>query len=126
METPMEVDDAPPTASEQSQRDPQDRQPSGEGELGMIAAGDIGDDNDDDAPPASPPLPSKHTAVTPGPRAARLQDVFADRLRRTLDRVSWPNFAACYPTMAANAPATLQFVQRQMVERLGAQCQVRL
>jgi kinetochore protein NNF1 len=72
--------------------------------------------------PASPPLPAKHTAVAPGPRAARFQDVLDETLSRTLDRISWDNFAACYPTIASQAPATLKAVQKQMVDRLGVLC----
>ncbi|KAK3333092.1 Nnf1-domain-containing protein [Cercophora scortea] len=76
----------------------------------------------DPDPPESPPLPSKHTAATPGPRAVRFHDVFSSTLKHTLDKINRANFAACYPTIAARAPGTLEFVQRQMVERLGAQC----
>ncbi|KAK0722803.1 Nnf1-domain-containing protein, partial [Lasiosphaeria miniovina] len=83
-------------------------------------AGNNGD-NDNEAPD-SPPLPAKHRPATPGPRAARLQALFAATLTHTLDKISYANFAACYPTVAARAPGTLEFVQRQMVERLGAQC----
>ncbi|EGO58264.1 hypothetical protein NEUTE1DRAFT_122534 [Neurospora tetrasperma FGSC 2508] len=60
--------------------------------------------------------------ITPGPRATRLQQLFSTTLRHTLDKISRDNFAACYPTIAARAPGTLEFVQRQMVERLGVQC----
>ncbi|KAH6624610.1 Nnf1-domain-containing protein [Chaetomium sp. MPI-SDFR-AT-0129] len=60
-----------------------------------------------------PPIP------TPGPRAARLQALFASTARHTLDKISKENFEACFPTMSARAPGTLEFVQRQMVERLG-------
>ena len=72
----------------------------------------------------SPPLPPKHTPATPGPRAARLQQLFATTLRHTLDKVSRDNFGACFPTVAARAPGTLEFVQRQMVERLRGLCEV--
>ncbi|KAK3379501.1 Nnf1-domain-containing protein [Lasiosphaeria ovina] len=81
------------------------------------------DGNNDNEAPDSPPLPAKHTPATPGPRAARLQALFAATLTHTLDKISYVNFAACYPTVAARAPGTLEFVQRQMVERLGAQCE---
>jgi kinetochore protein NNF1 len=60
--------------------------------------------------------------VSPGPRAARFQKVLDDTLAHTLGKVGWDNFAACYPTIAAQAPATLRAVQRQMVERLGVLC----
>ncbi|ETS76065.1 hypothetical protein PFICI_13009 [Pestalotiopsis fici W106-1] len=74
------------------------------------------------AAPASPPLPSKHTAVAPGPRAARFQKVLDDSLTHTLGKISWDNFASCFPTIAAQAPANLKGVQKQMVDRLGVLC----
>ncbi|KAL2137166.1 hypothetical protein VTI74DRAFT_7713 [Chaetomium olivicolor] len=66
------------------------------------------------AEPDQPPV-----ALVPGPRAARLQELFASTAKHTLDKISKENFAACFPTIAAKAPGTLEFVQRQMVERLG-------
>ncbi|KAK4218112.1 Nnf1-domain-containing protein [Rhypophila decipiens] len=72
--------------------------------------------------PDSPLLPNKHIAVTPGPRASRLQEAFAGSLRKTLEKINLKNFAACYPTVAQGAPGTLEFVQRTMVTRLGEQC----
>ncbi|KAI1469537.1 Nnf1-domain-containing protein [Daldinia caldariorum] len=72
---------------------------------------------------ASPPLPARHTALTPGPRASRFQEVLDSSLSHTLAKISWDNFAACYPTIAAQAPAVLRAVQKQMVDRLGALCQ---
>ncbi|KAK7755391.1 hypothetical protein SLS62_002618 [Diatrype stigma] len=70
----------------------------------------------------SPPLPTRHTAQAPGPRASRFQDVLNSTLAHTLAKISWDNFAACYPTVAEHAPAALRAVQRQMVDRLGALC----
>jgi len=75
-------------------------------------------------PPASPPLPAKHVPVTPGPRATGLREVYKRALSHTLERVSWDNVAACYPTIAARAPATLRAVQGQMVELLREKCNV--
>ena len=75
--------------------------------------------------PDSPPLPTRHTAQAPGPRASRFQDVLDRSLAHTLAKIGWDNFAACYPTIAARAPATLRAVQKQMVDRLGALCKVR-
>jgi len=74
--------------------------------------------------PASPPLPARHVQATPGPRAAGFQNLLDKSLESTLKKVSWENFAACYPTIAAQAPATLKAVQKQMVERLGTLCRV--
>lgn len=75
--------------------------------------------------PASPPLPARHTALTPGPRASRFQTTLDSALSHTLAKISWDNFAACYPHIATNAPATLRAVQSQMVDRLRSLCKVR-
>lgn len=80
--------------------------------------------SNDANPPASPPLPERHTAVTPGPRAARFQETYSLALGHTLAKVSWDNFAACYPTMAARTPGLLRQVQKQMVDRLRELCDV--
>lgn len=82
-------------------------------------------DNDDAQPPPSPPLPPKHVPATPGPRATGLREVYRRALSHTLEKVSWDNVAACYPTVAARAPATLRAVQGQMVELLREKCNVR-
>ncbi|KAK8100600.1 uncharacterized protein PG998_008002 [Apiospora kogelbergensis] len=74
------------------------------------------------AAPASPPLPTRHTPQAPGPRAARFQKVLDDSLKHTLGKVTWENFASCYPTVAERAPATLKAAQRQMVDRLAMLC----
>ncbi|KIH88141.1 mind kinetochore complex component [Sporothrix brasiliensis 5110] len=58
----------------------------------------------------------------PGPRASRLQALFASSLDHTLAKISWDNFAACYPTAAAKAPQALRTVHRAMVDRLGELC----
>lgn len=75
-------------------------------------------------PPASPPLPKPHTAITPGPRAARLQELYAQCLQRTLSKLGWENVAGCYPTVAGRAEGVLRQVQGQMVEKLGGKCEV--
>ncbi|KAH7328602.1 Nnf1-domain-containing protein [Stachybotrys elegans] len=77
----------------------------------------------DDAAPASPPLPERPTAVSPGPRASRLQELYAQSLRRTLGKLAWDNFAECYPTVARRAQPVLRQVQSQMVEKLGDKCE---
>lgn len=71
---------------------------------------------------ASPPLPSRHTAATPGPRAQRFQEMFSLALNHTLTKVSPDNFASCYPTVAAQAPVVLGQVQRAMVDRFADLC----
>ncbi|KAF5534040.1 kinetochore-associated NNF1 [Fusarium mexicanum] len=74
-------------------------------------------------PPASPPLPQRHTAVTPGPRAARLQELYARSLKKTLGKIGWDNVAGCYPTVAKRAEGVLRQVQGQMVDKLGEKCE---
>lgn len=72
--------------------------------------------------PASPPLPGRHTAATPGPRAQRFQEMFGLALNHTLTKISPDNFASCYPTVAAQAPGVLGQVQRAMVDRFADLC----
>ncbi|KAH7188375.1 Nnf1-domain-containing protein [Fusarium flagelliforme] len=74
-------------------------------------------------PPASPPLPQRHTAVSPGPRAARLQELYARSLKKTLGKIGWENVAGCYPTVAKRAEGVLKQVQGQMVDKLGEKCE---
>ncbi|KAI8721134.1 hypothetical protein NCS52_00560200 [Fusarium sp. LHS14.1] len=78
---------------------------------------------DEQPTPASPPLPQRHTAVTPGPRAARLQELYSRSLRKTLGKIGWENVAGCYPTVAKRAEGVLRQVQGQMVEKLGEKCE---
>jgi kinetochore protein NNF1 len=73
--------------------------------------------------PASPPLPEKHVAATPGPRATRLRDLYAQALEHTLGKLAWDNFAACYPTIGSRAEGVLRQVQAQMVGKLGEKCE---
>ncbi|KND95062.1 Kinetochore-associated protein NNF1 [Tolypocladium ophioglossoides CBS 100239] len=85
---------------------------------------DDDDDDDDDDAPASPPLPPRHTPVTPGPRAARLQQLYGEALHHALGKVAaWDHFAGCFPTVAARAEGVLRQVQAQMVEKLGEKCE---
>lgn len=73
-------------------------------------------------PPQSPPLPARPVALTPGARAQRLQTLFDSALTHTLAKISPDNFAACYPTIAAHAPHTLQSLQAGLVERMRHLC----
>lgn len=73
-------------------------------------------------PPPSPPLPARPVALTPGARAQRLQTLFDSALTHTLAKISPDNFAACYPTIAAHAPHTLQSLQAGLVERMRHLC----
>jgi kinetochore protein NNF1 len=75
------------------------------------------------APPPSPPLPTKPVALAPGPRASRLHEVFTDRVSATLEKVSYANFAACYPTVAAAKPGTLKAIHSQVRDVFANRCE---
>ena len=72
----------------------------------------------------SPPLPQRHTPVTPGYRAERLQLLYSKSLERVLSKLAWKNFAECYPTIATKAAPALKQVQAQMVDKLREKCEV--
>ncbi|KAI1052488.1 hypothetical protein LB507_007804 [Fusarium sp. FIESC RH6] len=100
----------PPTQAEAAQEVPQQQQEGTEQQT-------------EQEPPASPPLPQRHTAVSPGPRAARLQELYARSLKKTLGKIGWENVAGCYPTVAKRAEGVLKQVQGQMVDKLGEKCE---
>lgn len=61
-----------------------------------------------------------------GPRARRLQDLYAKSLNHTLSKLSYDKVAGCYPTISKKAEPMLKEIQRQMVEKLQSKCEVRL
>ncbi|KAL6908974.1 Nnf1 domain-containing protein [Trichoderma evansii] len=100
-ETPMETDDTAPaqdTNADGNNNNSEDAQTS--------------------APQAAPAAP-----VVPGPRATRFQELYAQSLKRTLGKLKWDNFAACYPTVAKKAEPVLKQVQTQMAEKLAEKCE---
>jgi kinetochore protein NNF1 len=73
--------------------------------------------------PASPsPPPEAPIASTPGPRAARLQKVFAGALSSSIKANSYANFSACFPTPATYCPTALEGVWKQLNARLEEEC----
>ena len=87
------------------------------------------------APPPPPPPDQRREADSPGPppttaaaapdvRARQLQRLVAAALDATLGRVTYGNFAACFPTVAAHKPDTLRRFHADFVKRLGEQCAV--
>ncbi|RDW83448.1 hypothetical protein BP5796_04939 [Coleophoma crateriformis] len=68
----------------------------------------------EDASPSPPPP----VAMTPGPRATGYLTVYEKTLAHTLDTVTYEHFAACFPTVAQNAPEQLKHLHKQMMERL--------
>lgn len=71
--------------------------------------------NRDASPSPPPPAP---VAITPGPRASRLQKVFSEALLRTLRANSYANFSSCFPTPAKHVPHSLESVWRQLNAKL--------
>ncbi|KAG9257269.1 Nnf1-domain-containing protein [Emericellopsis atlantica] len=56
---------------------------------------------------------------TPGARATRFTDLYAQALNHTLSKISYDNFRSCYPTIPESI---LRQVQAQMVGKLGDKC----
>lgn len=84
------------------------------------ADGDNNNSNNGDAPQTAAPPPAP---TVPGPRATRFQELYAQSLKRTLAKLKWDNFAACYPTVASKAEPVLKQVQTQMAEKLAEKCE---
>lgn len=72
-----------------------------------------------------PQQPEQQEEEQPGPRAARLQEIYARSLKKTLSKLDWDNFAGCYPTIAKRAEPVLKQVQEKMVDNLSQKCDVR-
>ncbi|KAI9891783.1 MAG: hypothetical protein M1814_002348 [Vezdaea aestivalis] len=75
------------------------------------------------APPqssTSDPTPPSNPSPTPGPRARALQTVYSSALNHTLTTLSYPNFAACFPTAARYVPKALAALHLQTVGKLEA------
>ncbi|KAK2738497.1 hypothetical protein FQN57_007012 [Myotisia sp. PD_48] len=73
--------------------------------------------NDATQPSPSPPPPAP-VALTPGPRASRLQQVYSQALQRTIRANSYASFSACFPTPAKHVPHSLESVWRQLNAKL--------
>ncbi|KAF6817170.1 mind kinetochore complex component [Colletotrichum sojae] len=114
---PQEPNQAAPAPDSNAQPEPESQQ-----QQPAAAAQQQQQQQQQSAPPASPPLPQKHTAVTPGPRATRFTQLYDLALQRTLQKVNYDNFASCFPTIAAHAPSKLRNVQKQMADYLEERC----
>lgn len=95
---------APSTAAETGQAQPSATEP------GPAAA--AAEDGEQAPPPA------------PGVKATRLQSIYAQALGGTLKKLSWANFAGCYPTIAKRADGVLRKLQEQMANQLQGRCEV--
>ena len=64
--------------------------------------------------PASPPL-----SLAPGPRATLFLQLYADATAHLLHKISYANFAACFPTPAQHVPGSLKQLHEQFLGKLG-------
>ncbi|KAF1992007.1 Nnf1-domain-containing protein [Aulographum hederae CBS 113979] len=69
------------------------------------------------SPPDAPPI-----ALAPGPRATALSNAFNGALAATLKRISYDNFASCFPTPAKYRPETMDAFWRDFTGRLEGVC----
>jgi hypothetical protein len=70
------------------------------------------------------PHPEPTTAPTPGARASAFLTLYQKTLSTTLRTISYDNFAACFPTIAKNAPENLRGLHKAMIQRLEGFAQV--
>lgn len=70
------------------------------------------------------PAPLRPSSLVPGAKATRLQSIYAQALGGTLKKLSWANFAGCYPTIAKRADGVLRKLQEQMANQLQGRCEV--
>jgi kinetochore protein NNF1 len=75
------------------------------------------------APADHDAIPPPPTTSVPGPRAQALQTAFARALEATLAKLSYDNFATCFPTAAAYKPSVLKDFHGSFASRLGEVCQ---
>jgi hypothetical protein len=71
------------------------------------------------------PGPAPSTSAVMDRRAATLVQAFNAALDATLKKISYENFAACFPTTAQHKPETLKRFWKDFVDRLGEKCKVR-
>jgi len=69
--------------------------------------------NQSPSPPPAPPI-----ALTPGPRAAAFTTLYNSALSNTLKSVPYESFAACFPSIAEQAPAALKAMHSGLTSRL--------
>ncbi|KAL9587489.1 MAG: hypothetical protein Q9212_000191 [Teloschistes hypoglaucus] len=67
------------------------------------------------SPPPQPPI-----AQTPGVRAAKFQNLFADALSKTIRTCSYSKFSSCFPTPSKYAPQTLTSIWQQITIKVEA------
>jgi kinetochore protein NNF1 len=69
-----------------------------------------------------PAIDAPPTQSLPSRRAATLTDAFSRALEATSNKISYQNFATCFPTPAQYKPDTLQKFHGDFVGRWGDRC----
>jgi kinetochore protein NNF1 len=82
-------------------------------------------DSTDRGASASPP-PQAPTASAPGPRGAAFIKLYNNALSTTLQSVSYESFAACFPTIAKQAPTSLKGFHADFVGKMEKFAKVRV
>lgn len=62
--------------------------------------------------------------IVPGPRASKLQKIYAAATNHVLQTCSYKSFASCFPTPARVKPDVLKDLHRQFTSDLGRQMQL--
>ncbi|KAK1813400.1 hypothetical protein LTR12_012253 [Friedmanniomyces endolithicus] len=70
------------------------------------------------SPPHSPPPP---TLSLPGPRATALHNLYGDAITHLLKTLTYPHFAACFPTPSFAVPGSMKALHAQFTMKLGEQ-----
>ncbi|KAK0803141.1 hypothetical protein LTR75_008085 [Friedmanniomyces endolithicus] len=68
-------------------------------------------------PPSSPPP----TLSLPGPRATALHNLYSDAITHLLRTLTYPHFAACFPTPSVAVPGSMKALHAQFTMELGEQ-----
>jgi hypothetical protein len=77
------------------------------------------DRNTDDASRSPSPAPAPPLPSAPGPRASRIQKLYADAIDHILKTCNYPNFASCFPTPAREVPQSMKHLHESFCEKLG-------
>ncbi|KAK0266960.1 hypothetical protein LTR91_017012 [Friedmanniomyces endolithicus] len=72
------------------------------------------------SPPPSPP-PQPPTLSLPGPRATALLSLYNDAIAHLLKTLTYPHFAACFPTPSFAVPGSMKALHAQFTAKLGEQ-----
>ncbi|KAK1056739.1 hypothetical protein LTR12_006058 [Friedmanniomyces endolithicus] len=67
------------------------------------------------------PSPPPPTLSLPGPRATALHNLYSDAITHLLKTLTYPHFAACFPTPSLAVPGSMKALHAQFTMKLGEQ-----